>query len=139
MLDESNVVPPAVTKASKIRREASNPAPASDVLKLAVPSAYSDTRSPVFRPKVSKRMAAPRCWWRCGYAARTLPNKVKGHSPYAEGRSGLPRCPPQSDRGRRPRPIHQPRLRPDLEGGPRYRGRPRPPADPPGTQPPGRR
>src|SRR5665213_2555104 len=32
-----------------------------------------------------------------GYAARTLPNKVKGHSPYAEGRSGLSRCPPQSD------------------------------------------
>jgi hypothetical protein len=51
-LDVSNVVPPAATKASKIERDASGPAPASDVLKLAVPSAYSDTRSPAFRPKV---------------------------------------------------------------------------------------
>jgi hypothetical protein len=51
-LDVSNVVPPAATKASKIFLEVSGPAPVPAVPKFAVPSAYSDTRSPVRRPKV---------------------------------------------------------------------------------------
>lgn len=46
------MVPPAATKASKICREASGPALVAEVPKFAVPSAYSDTRSPVSRPNV---------------------------------------------------------------------------------------
>jgi hypothetical protein len=51
-LDVSNVVPPASTKASKICRHASGPALVSAVPKLAVPSAYSETRSPGRRPRL---------------------------------------------------------------------------------------
>jgi hypothetical protein len=46
------LVEPAAAKASKIARGAPGSALSTDMPKFAVPSAYSETRSPVFRPKV---------------------------------------------------------------------------------------